>query len=184
MRSRSKILDATLELIGSNGFESVTIAAVAHAAGVTRQTVYSIFGTREDLVSQAITDLHLRTSEDLRERLATVGSASEYIVEIFVAGRSLVRENPIMARLSRPEPGNPVFDEGMVERARPVARELLSPLTKLDPGIEPELEDIVEFLIRLGLSIVLFDDPGLETDDELRRFVAKWVVPALSAARR
>ncbi|MBM4517622.1 TetR family transcriptional regulator [Rhodococcus hoagii] len=54
MRSRKKILDATLGLIGSAGFEGVNIAAVAAAAGVTRQTVYSIFGTREDLVSHAI----------------------------------------------------------------------------------------------------------------------------------
>lgn len=43
MRSKPKILDATLGLIAESGFEDVTIAAVARAGGVTRQTVHSIF---------------------------------------------------------------------------------------------------------------------------------------------
>ena len=59
MRSRGKIIDATLDLIRTSGFAGITIAAVAEAAGVSRQTVYSIFGTREDLVSQSIAHLTL-----------------------------------------------------------------------------------------------------------------------------
>ncbi|WP_435530336.1 TetR/AcrR family transcriptional regulator [Prescottella equi] len=76
MRSRKKILDATLGLIGSAGFEGVDIAAVAAAAGVTRQTVYSIFGTREDLVSQAIAGLAVEVLGDVDARLAATQSAA------------------------------------------------------------------------------------------------------------
>ena len=42
MRSKQKILDATLGLIAEGGFEDVTIAAAARAAGVTRQTIIAI----------------------------------------------------------------------------------------------------------------------------------------------
>ena len=56
MRSRDSILDATRAVIGRAGFGGVTIAAVAKQAEVSRQTVYSIFGSREDLVSQAVSE--------------------------------------------------------------------------------------------------------------------------------
>ena len=50
MRSRQKVLNATLRLIEDGGFEGVNVAAVASAAGVSRQTVYSIFAGPEDAV--------------------------------------------------------------------------------------------------------------------------------------
>ena len=174
-------MNATLELIGSDGFGRVTIAAVAQSAGVTRQTVCSIFGSREDLVSQAISDLLLRMSADIRARLEQTEGLSNYLVELLVAGRNMVRDDAILSRLLRPDPGNPVFDPGMIRRAKPVAREVLSPLVARYPGIETELDDIGEIVIRLGLSVVLFDDPAVETDDQLRRFIVRWVVPALPA---
>ncbi|MBY8859926.1 TetR/AcrR family transcriptional regulator [Nocardia sp. CA2R105] len=184
MRSRRKILDATLELIASEGFGGVNIAAAAHAAGVTRQTVYSNFGSREDLVSQAMADLLFRATTGLRSRLAEIDDAAEYIVELFVVGRAVVRDDPILARLVRIEPGNPIFDADMIARAKPIAHELLRPLMKLDPAIEPQLDDIAQIGIRLGLSVVLFDDPDIESDEDLRRLIARWVVPALSLTHR
>ncbi|NKS53845.1 TetR family transcriptional regulator [Rhodococcus hoagii] len=75
-RSRKKILDATLGLIGSAGLEGVDIAAVAAAAGITRQTVYSIFGTREDLVSHAIAGLAVEMLGNIDARLAATQSAA------------------------------------------------------------------------------------------------------------
>ncbi|MQY18805.1 TetR/AcrR family transcriptional regulator [Nocardia macrotermitis] len=184
MRSQRKILDATLGLIASEGFGGVNIAAAAQAAGVTRQTVYSNFGSREDLVSQAMADLLLRATNGLRSRLAEIDDVAEYVVELFVVGRAVVRNDPILARLVRIEPGNPIFDADMLARAKPIAHELLRPLIKLDPTIAPHLDDIAQIGIRLGLSVVLFDDPDIESDEDLRRLIARWVVPALSLTPR
>lgn len=184
MRSRRKILDATLELIGNEGFGGVNIAAVAQAAGVTRQTVYSNFGTREDLVSQAIGDLLMRSLADIRERLAAIDNATDYLIELLVASRELTRKDPVLATLLRAEHGNPIFDEGMAVRAKPIVLELLSPLLTLDPAIGPELESIAQFALHLGASVVLFDDPSLRDDDDLRRFITRWLVPALPTGMR
>ncbi len=184
MRSRSKILDATLDLIAAEGFGGVNIAAVAQAAGVTRQTVYSNFGSREDLVSQAVAGLLVRSLDDIRARLAMIDSVPEYLVELVVASRAVTRENPVLATLLRADHGNPIFDAGMATRAKPVVLELLSPLKKLDPGIEPELDSLAQYAIHLGASVVLFDDPDLHDDDDLRRFITRWLIPALPAATR
>jgi len=182
VRSRKKILDATLGLIGSAGFAGVNIAAVAAAAGVTRQTVYSIFGTREDLVSQAVAGLLAQVLGDIRARVDTASSPVEYIVELVVAGRAAIRDVPVLGALLHAGQGNPLFDPGMIARAKPVAHELLSPIVELEPALESRLDDIVEIALRLGMSVVIFDDEAVHTDDDLRRFLTRWLRPALTGS--
>ncbi|MFC9356361.1 TetR/AcrR family transcriptional regulator [Rhodococcus sp. NPDC057014] len=182
MRSRRKILDATLELIASDGFEGVTIAAAASGAGVTRQTVYSNFGSREELVSQAISGLAVEVLGGIHSRLDATDTTCEYVVELIVAGREAVRTHPVLAALLQAERGNPVFDTGMMSRAKPVARELLAPLAERDPGVESSLDDIVEIALRLALSVVLFDDDAVHADDDLRSFLTRWLLPAMPSS--
>lgn len=46
---RDSILDAMRELLGSRDWSAVTLADVARAAGVSRQTIYNEFGSRQGL---------------------------------------------------------------------------------------------------------------------------------------
>src|SRR6266516_4545079 len=50
-RSRAGLLDATRELITEGGFDTLTMAAVAERAGVSRRAVYLHFRTRAELVT-------------------------------------------------------------------------------------------------------------------------------------
>ncbi|NMN95581.1 TetR family transcriptional regulator [Antrihabitans stalactiti] len=179
MRSRRKILDATLELIGSVGFDGVNIASAAQAAGVSRQTVYANFGSREELVSQAMSGVTIEVLGRINERLESTTTPVEYVIELIVEGRSAVRANPVLATLLNAGRGNPLFDTDMMARAKPVARELLSPLVARDSSIESKLEDLIEVSLRLGLSVILFDDEAVHTDDDLRRFLTRWLEPAM-----
>ncbi|MGW6374435.1 TetR/AcrR family transcriptional regulator [Rhodococcus sp. NPDC055112] len=181
MRSRKKVLDATLGLIESDGFGGVTIAAVALAAGVTRQTVYSIFGSREELVSQAVGGLAIQVLGDIRARLESVDSPFEYVLELIVAGRAAVRDHPVLTTLLEADGDNPLFDSGMIARARPIARELLSPLADREPDLRPGLDEIVEIALRLGISVILFDDDTVHSDDDLRAFLTRWLRPAMTS---
>lgn len=183
VRSQKKVLDATLRLIGREGFEGVTITAVAHASGVTRQTVYSIFGTREELVSQAIAGLAVEVLGELRSRLDATETAFDYVAELIVAGRAAVRDSPVLTALLNTERGNPLFDTGMLARAKPVARELLSPLVAREPGLQEHVDDIIEIALRLALSVIVFDDDHVHTDDALRSFLVRWLLPAMPFTR-
>ncbi|MEE2034535.1 TetR/AcrR family transcriptional regulator [Rhodococcus chondri] len=180
MRSHGKILNATLGLIADAGFEGVSIAAVAHRAGVSRQTVYSIFGSREELVSQAMAGLAEEVLGNIRSRLNSVETAVEYVVEFIVAGRAVVRADPILTGLLHARTGNPLFDAGMMGRAKVVARQLLARVVDLDARLEPDLDDIAGIVIRLGLSVIVFDDDEVRDDDDLRRFLTRWLQPALA----
>ncbi|WP_020108822.1 TetR/AcrR family transcriptional regulator [Nocardia sp. 348MFTsu5.1] len=179
MRSRNKILDATIGLIAVEGFDRVNIAAVAAAAGVSRQTVYSIFGTREDLVSQAVSGLTVEILGDIRSRLENVDTPVDYLVELIVAGRATVKGHPALAALLHAEVGNPIFDTGMISRAKPIARELLRPLIDRHPETTEHIDDIIAMGLRIGLSTVLFDDADIAEDNDLREFLTRWLAPAM-----
>ncbi len=179
MRSRRKILDATLGVITDRGFGGVTIAAVAETAGVSRQTVYSIFSSREELVSQAISEVALAALDGLRDRLEDATNAVDYVVELIIGGRDAVQTSPILQSLLVSNTGNPLFDPGMLDRARVVAREVLSGIVELDTRLSDHLDDLSDYTLHLALSVVIFDDN--RTDDELRTFLRRWIAPAVAS---
>ncbi|MGW0041716.1 TetR/AcrR family transcriptional regulator [Rhodococcus sp. NPDC003348] len=182
MRSRDKILDATLATIGTEGFGGVSIASVASAAGVTRQTIYTIFGSRENLVSQAMAGHLTEVAREIQSGLTSSRNPCEYVVELIVASRRAVRADPVLITLLRSEASNPLFDSGAMSRAKEVGRGLIAPLAELFPEATSQFDDIVEIGVHLGLPVVCFDDDELRTDDELRAFLTRWIEPGLKSS--
>lgn len=171
-------MDATLDLIGEVGFSGVSIAAVAAAAKVSRQTVYSIFGSRDEVISQALAAFLARALGDLRKNM-DVGTTCEYVVELIVAGRTALRTNPVLATLLEADLHNPLFDSTLMEHARPIARELLWPVVERDSSTEKFLDDIVDITLHLGVAVAIFDDPARRSDVELRAYLTRWLKPAM-----
>ena len=117
-------------MIGETGFHGVTIAGVAKRAGVSRQTVYSIFGSREDLVSQTVTDRLTTLSGAFTDLLESVGSPLELLVEIVVQARRRILGDPLLRVLTLSGTANPIFDPGAAERARAYCVALLAPAAR------------------------------------------------------
>jgi AcrR family transcriptional regulator len=53
-KSHQAILQATLELLGEVGFESMSIEAISTRAGVGKTTIYRHYNSKEELVADAI----------------------------------------------------------------------------------------------------------------------------------
>jgi AcrR family transcriptional regulator len=68
-----RILAATRELLAVYGYQGLSIAAVAEAAGTTRPSVYLRFTDKKDLATRAIAGMNvsdeLQTSEDVQADL-------------------------------------------------------------------------------------------------------------------
>ncbi len=92
LRTRERIVAAARREIGERGPESLTVSAVAHAAGINRTTAYQHFRTRDELV-RAVSE-ELRT--ELRSYLATQRPMFEHMDAI--TGYFL--EHPELARLA------------------------------------------------------------------------------------
>ncbi|WP_405722291.1 TetR/AcrR family transcriptional regulator [Streptomyces sp. NBC_01537] len=63
--ARRAVLDAALQLCQRDGFQGLTIKAIAETAGVGRQTVYRWWPTKEAVLLDALRDVGLRESRRL-----------------------------------------------------------------------------------------------------------------------
>lgn len=179
MRSRDSILEATRDVIGRAGFGGVTIAAVAKQAEVSRQTVYSIFGTREDLVSQAVSERLTMLTGAFTDVLDTATTPLELIVEIVVVGRHCILDDPLLRALTLGGGSNPIFDPGSAERAREYAVALLSPAADRFPTLAGRLELIAEVGVHVGWSVLCLDSLDARSDQDLRAFLTAWLGPLI-----
>ena len=70
LSTRQAILDAARRLLEKEGFESLSVGAVARAAGVTRSSVYHQFRSRDGLFLHLIADSlrSLQQGRDVRRR--------------------------------------------------------------------------------------------------------------------
>ena len=184
MRSREIILEATRDQIGASGFEGVSIAGVAKRAGVSRQTVYSIFGTREDLVSQAVTDRLSTLVGAFGELLESADSPLELFVEMIVEARTQVLGDPMLRYLTLSGTANPIFDPGATDRALEYSATLLAPAAERFPQLTGRIDELSDLAVHVGRSVLCLDRPENRSDDELRRFVTTWMAPVLESFDR
>lgn len=184
MRSRDIILEATRAQIGASGFEGVSIAGVAKRAGVSRQTVYSIFGTREELVSQAVTDRLTQLLGAFEQLLASADSLLELFVELIIEARALVLGDPLLRTLTLSGSSNPVFDPGAADRALEYSSALLSPAVDRFPELAGRVERVAELAVHVGWSVLCLDRPESRPDDALRAVLTEWFAPTLAALTR
>ena len=180
MRSREPILDATREVIGDAGFDGVTIAAVAKRAGVSRQTVYSIFGSREELVSQAISERLTSLFGAVSDLQSSATTPLDLLVEILVVTRGHILGDPLLRTLTLAGGSNPIFDPGAAERARRCARSLLVPATEQFPQLVPRLDFFSDVGVHMGWSVLCLDSPETRSDADLRTFLRTWLGPLVA----
>lgn len=167
-------------MIGDAGFDGVTIAAVAKRACVSRQTVYSNFGTREELVSQAITERLTSLFGAISDLLCTTDTLLDLLVEILVVSRGHILGDPLLRTLTLAGGSNPIFDPGAAQRAREYVRSLLEPAAAPFPELAPHLDFISDVGVHVGWSVLCLDAPETRSDAELREFLVAWLGPLVA----
>jgi AcrR family transcriptional regulator len=68
---RETLLDSARELLGERGWAQVTMAEVAVRAGVSRQTLYNTFGSRDELAQALVLRERERMLAGVEETIAT-----------------------------------------------------------------------------------------------------------------
>lgn len=91
-RVRSAVLTATLELLAEGGFDGVELPEIARRAGVHPTTVYRRWGTKSQLVGEAL----LERSRPLSPTPDT-GSLRGDLERLLLEGAALVRTPPVRA---------------------------------------------------------------------------------------
>lgn len=84
---RKRILEIARELIAEKGYAQFNLGEVGQRAGVAKQTVYNIFGTRERIIATAISD-YFEEREGLIRYTSQPATMDRMIERIVVATRA------------------------------------------------------------------------------------------------
>jgi AcrR family transcriptional regulator len=82
---RERLLEAASELFYAEGVQSVGIDRVIERAGVAKASLYSTFGSKEQLVCAYLDDRHAQTMGRLRDAADAVEDPVERILAVFDA---------------------------------------------------------------------------------------------------
>jgi AcrR family transcriptional regulator len=186
---RDRLLDAGRAQLSDRPWSEVTMAAIAAAAGVSRQTLYNEFGSRDefgqalviregsrflDAVEQAI-DEHTRDPLDALtaalERFLTIADDDPF-VRLLLADDGTAGLLPLLTTQSLP----------IVDWA---SRRLAEAIDAHWPGVTPgDLDDLADMLVRLAISHAAAPrEPPAETAASITRVLAPAIESMLRGAR-
>ena len=103
-RSRNLILDAAEAAFQRASFAEISVEEIAQAAGLTRQTVYNLFASKEEIVSQLISRAEARKDAAFRARIAANEDALAVLEDALQGSARWCLANPAIARLALTAP--------------------------------------------------------------------------------
>lgn len=85
-----ELLNRILPTIMSNGLKSTTMDSVAASLGMSKRTLYEIFGSKSEMIREALCELERQSHEYYTEVFAKAGNVMEAIIAIFKYNRDFV----------------------------------------------------------------------------------------------
>lgn len=120
-RSRALILDAAESAFRQFGFDGASVQEIASRAGLTRKTVYNLFGSKEEIALGLIARAEAQDVE-YRARIAKEEDAVALLETVLIDSAHWCLANPVLAKLAlapserpslAPPPHHPSF-QGLI----------------------------------------------------------------------
>jgi AcrR family transcriptional regulator len=176
---RDSVLDAMRDLLGTRDWSAITLSDVARAAGISRQTIYNEFGSRQGLAQGYALRLADRLVDAIHAALdANVGN----FFEAFLAGfRSFFAESAadplvisLLSGVAKPDLLQLITTDSAPIITRASAR-LSSALTTTWVATSDEDAGVLaRAIVRLALSYVSMPP---EADHDVARDLARLMTP-------
>ena len=154
---RATILEATRELCRNQGYEAMTMDAVAHLAGITKPTLYAYFPNKEELAVEAFVEsveARVKFMEDLPGELSPMEKFKKLLH--YVLHEKITADRIVLAWPGPPVSTHPRFREAygaLVEAGVTLLREGQA-RGEANPNLDP--------YIVIQTYICIVTDPRLE----------------------
>ena len=185
--ARERLLDAAEECFGQFGPNKTSIEDVARQAKVSRSTVYRYFEGRDELLAAAYMRENAAVFDRVKVLMAEPGTFAERVVGVTVRAINALRSGRYFPMLfnsdgallsSQAIIASKLFYEAGNHTMRPFFEEAQS-RGELPAGLD--LEDFIEWHLRLIFSFAMFDSPTPRDQSSLSRLLETFIVPALVA---
>ncbi|GAB2680508.1 TetR/AcrR family transcriptional regulator [Nocardia goodfellowii] len=179
----SRIIAAAVELIGRTG-SAISIADVADALGVIRQTVYRYFASADALMRAAAIASVAEFLDRLTERVSGIHDPAEAMTEGVVFTLAEVTRTPHLGLLVSGAYSNVHPDSLTSDAAQMFGMQMIR---RFDVDWESygydeqALYELVEFCLRIQQSFFAAPSNPPRSDDELRRYLRRWMGSAILA---
>jgi AcrR family transcriptional regulator len=178
-----EIVDATRKKFLHYGVNRTTMADVARAVGMSRQTLYEYVSSRDDLVDAVLVARIKEIAEDLKPLAAERMSFAEAMVETSVAAIDRARSDRELMNIFTTGPNDRIQEvvAGPYPEIHDIVAELLGPL--LDRAAESNLlrtdktrDDIIDWIRVVYLFLIAQPDTGPRKE---RSIVADFLLPSI-----
>jgi AcrR family transcriptional regulator len=177
--ARERLLEVAALCVARDGIAGTGIAHVALEAGVSRPTVYRYFKDREELVRSVLLQAGLRLANEVQEHIRAFEGPGEKIVAATLFTLRAIRENPVLRQVWQPTTFDANVLQGFTQPASiTFTRVALAEIIEATGWDEEEAAESMEFMLRMIISLLATPEPR-RTEDELREFLRRRLVPAL-----
>jgi AcrR family transcriptional regulator len=142
-RQGEQIAMAAMELVATSGMSSLTMSAIAHKAGISRQTLYRYYPDIESVLTAAITSsTSLETHLEALTAEGTPGEQLDALVEMILQGAAAGHPSPTTYEQSLPPQAREAARQHALQVEQQVAEIIQRGLadgsfsTELDPKID------------------------------------------------
>jgi AcrR family transcriptional regulator len=175
---RTTIVDAVDSLVRSRGWSATTMADVAAAAGVSRQTLYNEFGSRQALVAEYVRiEIEKLIDEVERHVRASADDPDEALRGAFALFLQLASDEPVVQIIVADVEGGELI-RLLTDLGRSIAAGRVSSLIgEVWPQVdEGDAAAIAELLVRLAISHALLPTaPPERTAGDVTRLISPYV---------
>ena len=187
---RDRLLDAGRAQLSDHAWAEVTMAAIAATAGVSRQTLYNEFGSRDEFGQALVIREGSRfldaVEEAIDEHARDPGAALTAALERFL---TIADDDPFV-RLMLADDGTAGLLPLVTTQSLPVidwaSWRLVEAIAAHWPGVRlGELNDLADMLVRLAISHVAAPrEPPAETAASVTRLLAPTIEGMLRGTRK
>jgi len=182
-------LEATLDAAAACylrlGVSKTTATDIAREVGFSRATLYRRFGSHEAIFLAVLTRESEAMAAEAREHLAAVDDPSRQVIEGMVFSIGQIRSRPVHAAVFGGDAAawaaGQAFQEEALRRIGDAGvRPLLASALAEGALSEEDVSDLVDWILRILLSFAAVPGDGGRTDDEVRRQLTRWFLPAFT----
>jgi AcrR family transcriptional regulator len=185
--ARERLLDAAEECFDQFGASKTSIEDVARQAKVSRSTVYRYFDGRNELLAAAYMRENSAVFDRVKVLMAEPGTFAERVVRVTVRAINAMRSGRYFPMLfnsdgallsSQAIIASKLFYKAGHDTMRPFFEEAQ---TRKEVSRGLDLDDFIEWHLRLIFSFAMFDSPIPREQSSLTHLLETFIVPPLIA---